>query len=225
MKRALMVLIFLGAAVGCGRSTPPPAPPTPPAEVAAPSVAQKAAEAVGGAAGLTMSGIKLFLYDKGAGFDGVARKPVLRIEADTFTSVGEKSWSFQKARAFMLSRKTQEEWELEAEQGVLQEDQSAFLQGGVTARLGTMTVHLEDISFETPQDDAPKAAFSDKPVTVEDPAMQLRASTVKLFPDDKRFELTEVSGSFLFEVEKTAAAAGLPVPDGSADPGAPKETP
>lgn len=209
MRNALLLLALCAGVLGCGPGAPPPPTPTPEAAPAPPTVAQKAEAAVGGAAGLTMSGIKLFLYDKGAGIEGVARKPVLRIEAETFTSVGEKAWSFEKARAFMLSRKTQEEWEVEAEHGVLKEDENAFLEGGVTARLGTMTVHLEDISFETPQDDSPKAAFSNKPVSVDDPAMQLRAATVKLFPDDKRFELTDVSGTFLFNLENPEAAGAM----------------
>jgi len=228
MRRCLLIAVLALGAWGCGQSTPAPAVPAPEPAAKPETIAQKAEAAVGGAAGLTMSGIKLFLYDKGAGIEGVARKPVLRIEAETFTSVGEKAWSFEKARAFMLSRKTQEEWKLEAEHGVLKEDQNAFLEGGVTATLGTMIVHLEDISFETPQDDSPKAAFSDKPVTVEDPAMQLRASTVKLFPDDKRFELTEVSGMFLFDLKNPIAAA-LPAeattPETASASDAVKETP
>ncbi len=78
------------------------------------------------------------------------------------------------ARAFMLSRKTQEEWELEAAHGTLKEDENAQLQGGVTARLGTMTIKLEDIAFETPADGSPKAAYSDQPVTVDDPGTVVR---------------------------------------------------
>lgn len=205
MKRGLLLIAIGALLASCGREAPPAAP-APEAK----SVADQAVASVGGAAGLTMSGIKLFLYDKGPAAEGVARKPVLRIEADTFTSAGERAWSFEKARAFMLSRKTQEEWELEAAHGTLKEDENAQLQGGVTARLGTMTIKLEDIAFETPADGSPKAAYSDNPVTVDDPAMQLTAASVKLYPDDKRFELTEVSGSFYFNVNA---------------PGAPKETP
>lgn len=208
MRRGALFIVFACAVVGCGPSAPPPqaAPPAPDAK----TIGEAASEAVGGAAGLTMSGIKLFLYDNGTAIEGVTRRPVLRIEADTFVSTGEKSWTFEKARAFMLSSKTQEEWEMEAERGSFTEDQNAFLEGGVVARLGTMTVKLEDIAFETPQDGTPKAAFSEKPVTVDDPAMQLSATSVKLFPDEKRFELTEVTGSFKFNLSDVVATEEAP---------------
>lgn len=207
--RAALAVLIVCAAVGCGK---PAAPPPAPAEATAEgkTIGEAASEAVGGTEGLTMSGIKLFLYDNGAAIEGMSRKPVLRIEADTFVSTGEKSWTFEKAHAFMLSSKTQEEWEMESARGSFTEDQNAFLEGGVVARLGTMTVKLEDISFETPQDGTPKAAFSDKPVTVDDPAMTLAASSVKLFPDEKRFELTEVTGSFRFKQDAPAAAEEAP---------------
>lgn len=206
MRRTACLILVCAAALGCGGPVPPPAPP-----VEQPSVAEKAAEAVGGAAGLTMSGIKLFLYDNGAAVEGVARRPVLRIEADTFVNTGEKSWQFEKARAFMVSRSTQEEWEMEAARGLFTEDQAAHLEGGVTARLGTMTITLEDIAFEAPVDGAPQRAYSEKPVTVDDPAMTLSAASVTLLPDEKRFELTEVTGSFRFNlntVDEDAAQSG-----------------
>lgn len=203
-RRALLILAAC-AAIGCGKPAAPP-PPAPDTK----TVGEAASEAVGGAAGLTMSGIKLFLYDNGAAIEGVTRKPVLRIEADTFVNTGDKSWTFEKAHAFMLSTKTQEEWEMESAHGSFTEDQNAFLEGGVVARLGTMTVKLEDIAFETPQDGAPKAAYSDKPVTVDDPAMTLAASSVKLYPDEKRFELTEVTGSFRFKTDAPATTEETP---------------
>lgn len=198
MKNAVILVLLAVVALGCSKPTPPPA--SKPAE-AEKSTAAKAAEAVGGVQGVTMSGIKLFLYDKGPGIEGVARRPVLRIEADTFTSTGDKQWAFEKAHAYMVSRKTQEEWQLEAGSGTLREDENAFLSGGVVATLGTMTVRLEDIAFETAEGAESKAAWSDKPATVEDPGMNLSASSVKLFPDDKRFELTEVAGEFRFTKE------------------------
>lgn len=195
MKHAALAMVLV-LCVGCSKpAAPPPAPKK------APDAAKQAAAAVGGASGVTMSGLKLFLYDKGQGLDGVAKKPVLRIEADTFTSTGEKEWNFQKTQAFMLSRKTQEEWRVEADKGRMKEDENAFLEGNVVANLGTMTIHLQDIAFETPDGDAPKAAHSDKPVTVHDPGMDLEATSVKLFPDEKRFELTEVVGTISFEKE------------------------
>ena len=192
---------LLLAGLGCGKAAPT-AQPAPEKKPDAASAAAKAAvAATGGAAGVTMSGIKLFLYDRAPGIEGVAKKPVLRIEADLFTSAGEKEWTFQKAHAFMVSRKTQEEWQIEANQGRMKEDENAFLEGDVTAQLGTMTVHLQDIAFETPADGAPKAAHSDKPVTVHDPGMDLAASSIQLYPDEKRFELTEVSGTISFDKE------------------------
>lgn len=197
MKRLLLAGLLGALAVGCGKPAPPPQKP--PTDTK--TTSQKVTEAVGGAAGVTMSGIKLFLYDKTVALDGAARKPVLRIEADTFTSTGEKQWQFEKAHAFMVSRKTQEEWQLVANTGTLKEDENAYLSGGVVATLGTMTVDLEDIAFETPTDGSPKAASSDKPATVKDPGMDLHAASVKLYPDDKRFELTDVAGIIRFTKE------------------------
>lgn len=204
MRRCCALGILVLAGLGCGPGTPPPPPQTP--KEAGKEAAKQALDAVGGAAGLTMSGITLFLYDKGPAVEGVVRKPVLRIAAETFTSTGEKAWNFEKAHAYMLSTKTQEEWELEAAQGTLKEEESAYLSGGVTAILGTMKITLEDISFQTPADGSTKSASSDKPVKVDDPAMQLDAASVKLYPDEKRFELTDVSGMFSFEKEAPEGA-------------------
>jgi len=189
---SLVLLLF----AACGGRQPAPAP-----EAAASTEAPKSTtETLAGVAdGLVMSGIQLFLYDKGPAVEGVTRKPVLRIEADKFTMLAEKEWAFEGARAFFTTKDEGEEYLIEAAQGNFKEDEHADLKGGVVAHMGAMTIKMEQVLFENAAGEAPKVARSETPVTVDDPGMQLEASGVRLFPDEKRFELDNVTGWVQFE--------------------------
>lgn len=176
----------------CSNSvTPAPAPqPDMPAE--------ELPEGTEGEATLTMQGIKLYIYDSSPAV-GVAQKPVFEVSADTFRQMEEKIWRFENARAVVNPEGPQEDAIIfVAAAGELREEESAHLQGGVTGDVGTMHIQFEDVIWQNGTADRPSMAQSDSPVSIRDPAMELDASSIRLYPDTKRLELRDVSGYLRF---------------------------
>lgn len=151
---------------------------------------------------LTMRGIKLFLYD--SALPGVERKPVLMVEADTFTQDADAIWRFERARAIMFNRNTgEEEMSFAAARGMLKEDERAALSGGVTGRAGSMTMHLGDITWESGREGSPGVARSEQPLRIEGSEVNLEASSVEVHPDQRVLVLSDVRGEFIFGESQT----------------------
>ena len=147
---------------------------------------------------LTMQGIKLYLYEASPAV-GVAQKPVFEVSADVFRQVEEKVWRFENAHAIVNPEGPEEDaFILDAAAGELREEESAYLSGGVTGSLGTMTLEFEDLVWENGTEERPSVARSDHPVSIQDPAMELDATSIRLYPDTKRLELENVSGHLRF---------------------------
>jgi hypothetical protein len=174
-------------------TSPPPARPAAAPAAPPPAAAQS---------DLTMRGIKLFLYD--SAIPGVERKPVLMVEADTFTQDAEATWRFEQARAIMFNRNTgEEEMSFVAARGMLKEDERAALSGGVTGRAGSMTMHLGDITWESGKEGGPGVARSGQPLRIEGTEVNLEAASVEVQPEQQVLILSEVRGEFIFGEPQT----------------------
>ncbi len=133
------------------------------------------------------------------------QKPVLSISARRFMgSVGSgNEWSFEDAQAEAPAQDDEHTAiRFEAARGVFREDERAVLEGGVTAYLNDMIIHLEDIVWEINVANGATSsggrAYSDHPVHIESPTQQLDASSLTIDPATATFELTDVSGEIHF---------------------------
>lgn len=131
------------------------------------------------------------------------QKPVLSIRASRFTgSVGSDSeWSFEEAVAVAPAQdEAHVDIRFEAAHGVFHEDQRATLQGGVTAEMNDMTIHLEDITWEIASEGGEEnpagRAYSTNPVRIDSPTQNLEATSMTLNPETAIIELTDVVGEF-----------------------------
>jgi len=189
MRLLVTVLAFSAAwAVGCG--APPPAAPAPELEAESGATAPEDV--------LTMRGIDLYLHDSGV-TGSEARRPHFWIHAETFVMDDEDVWTFEDARAVAYNRENAtEDIVFEAQSGTFEENTRAYLSGSVTAHMGSMVLHLEDIEWLNGDEETPSYAFSEKGLSVDDPEMELSASGIQIFPDDRRFEMNNVSGVIRF---------------------------
>lgn len=131
------------------------------------------------------------------------QKPVLSIRASRFTGSvdSDSEWSFEEAVAVAPAQDDEHvDIRFEAAHGVFHEDQRATLQGGVTAEMNDMTIHLEDITWEiaseTGEENPAGRAYSTNPVRIESPTQKLEATSMTLNPETAIIELTDVVGEF-----------------------------
>ncbi len=177
MPAALLCLL---AAQGCSHPAPPPeAEPDPAPEV------------------MTMSGVDLYLHKAGP-TQGRMENPTFWVHAEHYELTGEEDdvHAFREARAVVYGDAQNEKVIVfTAERGRMVEGQSAYLSGTVVAQMGNMTMHLADVHWENP--DATEEgglAYSEAPLTVTSPALDLRASSLRVHPETREFELTDVTG-------------------------------
>lgn len=133
-----------------------------------------------------MKGADFYLYDKRA-VTGGAQKPMVSIKADEFSlGTGDTaSYSFKNVKA-TLHLPDGKDIIFEAAEGSFVEDVKAFLKGGVRAQVNEMTLELEDIELSAPRVDTPGIAFSDHPVVLKGPGIEITAAGLRLYPDEKK---------------------------------------
>jgi len=174
------------ALTGCGNTYVPSPPPADPGG------------GPGEPADMIMNDINLYLHDTRP-TAGAVRKPTLWVHANSFTMPEDNIWALEDARAVIYGTdQGEEEIILEAKRGRFEQGTSAYLNDGVKAYVGDMTIELSDIEWRNPEENRPGEARSNNPVKVSDPNLQLEASSVRLDPDSKEFELTNVAGIIHF---------------------------
>ncbi len=192
MKRwAGFIGILSFVAAGCGQGGPLPAT-SPPPEVEGMATAAEADT-------IRMNDINLYLHDTRT-TTSAAHKPTFWLHADTFSVLDEQVWAIEDARAVVYNRQTNaEEMVLEGKRGRFEQNVGAYLKDGVKAYLGDTVIYLEDMEWVHPQDETTKGvAFTDHPLKVENPKIKLQADSLRLYPDTKEFEMTDVSGVVYF---------------------------
>lgn len=149
---------------------------------------------------MTMESINLYLHEA-APSPGVAARPTFSVHAEQFTLLDNAVWSFEDARAVIYGAGPQEgEITLEAARGRFEEDRGALLEGGVRAYVAELLMELSDIEWVNPQNEEEEGvARSGHAVRVSSPALNLSASSLRLYPERKVFFLTDVSGLVRFE--------------------------
>ncbi len=192
LASALVVLLI----VGCGRPASEPGREA----VERPEPASPVAEQSGLDA-MTMQGIDLYMH-RSAPREGVPGRPELWVRADSLTIGERNTYLFENARAVIYGRDDTEEVIIQALRGDFEQDARAILEGDVHLTAGTLQMRLSDIEWTRPDDGSVGAAHSDSPVIIDDPDLQLNAAGLRLYPDTREFELTDVSGVVRF-VERT----------------------
>ncbi len=182
-----IVMLLLALAFGCERPAPQPEPDMPPT----PPTVEDAAD------GITMSGIDLYMHRSEAR-EGMPVKPELWVQADSLTMGENNNYVFENARAVIYGADDIEEIVIQATRGDFEQDTRAILEGDVHLTAGTLHMRLSDIEWRRPENEGTGAAYSDNPVIIDDPDLQLNARGLRLYPDERVFELTNVSGVVRF---------------------------
>ncbi|MFP4502751.1 MAG: hypothetical protein ACLFTT_17295 [Candidatus Hydrogenedentota bacterium] len=182
--------VSLGAALavaGCEGRIAPESPPAPHAE--RPGETQDA----GGA--MSMQGINLYLHEAKPSA-GAPRNPTFRLHAERFAMLEDDVWSVQNAQALLYGDAPDDEAvTIEAARGRFEEAWGATLEGGVTAYVNDIVIKLQNLEWVNPQQENEQGvARSDKPLTLDGPTATLEAASIRLYPDARRFVLTDVSG-------------------------------
>ncbi len=202
MSRLLLLLpLALAVLAGCSKQAGTPAAPEP-AVIPPPNAPQVPADTYAQPDNaLQMSEINLYMH-RSRQMEGVAQKPEFWVHAMSFTMQGQNAYAFQNARAVVYSEQEgREDVVIDAKRGTFEQDRRAVLQDEVKVKAGALLLNLGDITWEKPEDGSPGVARSDNHVTVNDPSLQLEASSLRLYPDSKLFELTGVTGTVRFGKE------------------------
>jgi hypothetical protein len=196
MRRA--ALLVIGVLCGCGggeQAAPPAEQAKTPATAPAPGGEAAAPANMSG----TMTNTEVFLFDAGAE-PGEARKPRVALKAEVFRRMDDGAWSFENAQAVMRGSGDEgSEITFQARQGRYEENKSAYLRNGVTAQAGTMALELQDIEVDSVAEGGMGVAHTDNPLVVNDPRIQVQAKSLRLYPDERKFELKGVTGKVNFE--------------------------
>lgn len=187
--RAFIVLLPFWVLLGCSSPAPPP--------VAEPQEASTQSQEPEKSEAMTMQGIDLYMHRPGAGEEN-SQKPELWVRAESLTIGEGNTYHFANARAVIYSREEAEEVVIEAKRGSFEQDARAVLEGDVTLTAGTLRMVLSDIQWVRPEDGTAGVAVSDRPVVIDDPDLQLKALSLRLYPDSQQFELSNVSGMVRF---------------------------
>jgi len=181
VKTGALTLLLLFVFAGCGKnlavtSVPPKGDPAPSADE------QEDMEG---------RGLDLRLFDNNP-TPGGPRKPTFWAHVEVFSRTGEDLWAFEKARAIIYgSSEESEPIVLDAGQGSFQETKMAYLKNGVVAHVGDMQLELTDIEWLNDE----RLARSDNPVAISGAGSNLKASSLRIYPDQKQLILTDVSGT------------------------------
>ncbi len=147
---------------------------------------------------ISMTGIRLYLHDT-APTAGQARKPRFMVEADTSSMESDDSWSFSEARAVLYNPDTEEEdIVFQAGEGRFIENREAYLGGGVAAVAGNVTIQLDDIICENLESEDGMVAYTEHPVSIDSPALELDAATMQIHAAHRTMEFQDVRGWISF---------------------------
>ncbi len=147
---------------------------------------------------ISMTGIRLYLHDT-APTAGRARKPRFMVEADTSSMETDDSWSFKEARAVLYNAETEaEDIVFQAGEGRFIENREAYLGGGVEADAGNVTIRMTDIICENLETADGIVAYTEHPVSIDSPDLELDAAKMQIHPDNRTMEFQQVSGWIRF---------------------------
>lgn len=194
MKKRLLplsILLLVALAAGCS---------APKQEALSAEEEETVASLVGQAQaddGMVMEGINLYMHRPDQ-LQGVAVPPELWVQAESFTIGEDKVYAFTEAQAVLYGREEEDTITLHASRGIFKQDDYAKMDGDIRMTAGAMKLFLLDLQWDRPEDGAPGVVHSDQPVIIDDPDLQLTASSLRLFPDMKAFEMDNVSGVVRF---------------------------
>lgn len=191
---SILILPVFCLAAGCG--SPKPATP----EIQAESAAAESTEDALRDADMTMEGINLYMH-RPDNHEGVPSRPELWVQAESFSIGDDKVYAFKEASAVLYGKDETEEIRLHANQGVFKQDQFAKMDGDIRMTAGAMKIFLLDLQWDRSEEDAAGVVHSEQPVIIDDPDLQLNASSLRLVPDTKTFEMDNVTGVVRFGKE------------------------
>lgn len=192
MIRSTAIATALCGLAGCGFFSSPAPPPLPSVDSGAAAPAREDIED-----GITMTGINLFIHDNAPTVSGVERKPLLWLHADTYRMEGTVWW-VQGARAVIYAHDEEgADLTMEAACGRFDEGKGAYLEEGVVARMADLVIEMQDVTCDILEDRSVGTASSDHPVRVRGEDIELDAGGIRLHPDTREVELTDVRGGYV----------------------------
>jgi len=159
-----------------------------------------------------MRDVEMHLYDS-RDMDAGQRKPSLSIRAARFVQAEDKQWRFEDATATARRAETgADDVIFTAARGELLEEESAYMEEGVRAVVGKMTIDMEDVAWRPGNEARGSLAYTERPVALVDPTMELFAQQFRMYPEDRVFALQDVQGWYAFP-----AGEGEGAPEGETE--------
>ncbi len=188
MNRCCVWMTGFALLAGCGGAPAPPPLPEVPAD---PSPQEEPEDTI------TMSGINLFIHDSKPTVQGADRKPLFWLHADKYQMEGTVWW-VETARAVIYGQQEGSvDVVLDATRGRFDEGKGAFLKDGVVATMDDIVIEMQDVNCVILEDESLGEASSDNPVKVRGNDIQLDAGTIRIYPENREIELTDIQGGFI----------------------------
>lgn len=143
---------------------------------------------------MTVSAVDLYHHDPNPTF-GDVKKPTIWLHAEKFQIVDENNWKIEDIRAVIYdTRSGEERVRILAGNGTFDKMRSATLSGKVHAEMGGISFETESIIWTNKTEMEPAKITSTDKVILTGEGISLTCSSLVIYPDDRTFELTEVSG-------------------------------
>lgn len=152
---------------------------------------------------MDVQGIDLLVHASEA-TAGQVQAPLFKVHAASVTMRENGIYDFEQGQATVYGRERREDdIVFEARRGRYEEDKGAKLEGDVVGHAGPMTLKLSDVTWEKTEAEPRGVLYTNQPLRVENPTMELMAESMRMYPETKLFSLDGMSGSIDFMKRKS----------------------
>ncbi|GEM_PF-1499847 len=152
---------------------------------------------------MTVSSVDLYHHDPSPTF-GEVKKPTLWLHAEKFQIIDENNWKIEDIKAVIYdTRSGEERIRILAESGTFDKMKSASLSGKVHAEMEDISFETESLLWTNKTETEPAKITTGGKVSLKGNDISLTCSSLLIYPEDKTFELTEVSGILPLMLRKT----------------------
>ncbi len=142
----------------------------------------------------TISAVDLYHHDPSPTF-GELKKPTIWLHADKFQIIDENNWKVESIKAVIYDTKTgSERIRVFADSGTFVKMKTASLSGKVHAEMDEIEFDTEYLLWTNKTETEPAKITTDRKVSLVGKNISLTCSSLIIYPEEKNFELTEVSG-------------------------------
>lgn len=143
---------------------------------------------------MTISAVDLYHHDPSPTF-GELKKPTIWLHADRFQVIDENNWKIESIKAVIYDTRTgSERIRISADSGTFDKMRTASLSGKVHAEMDEIGFDTDHLLWTNKTETEPAKITTDSKVSLVGKNISLSCSSLIIYPEEKYFELTEVSG-------------------------------